>query len=292
MNIVEYESLHEQKSHFNKNFAYNTYLCSIPLDFKTVPLHWHDEAEFIYVKKGSGRIEVEFCSNRVFAGDIVFLPPGTVHSISCDAGEMMEYENIIFEPRLILGSGLDDIYEKSVIKIFNMELRLPFVFKYGDVGYSLLKLCLDECDELGKTFPFGYEAAIKGNLFRLCFQWLQIFTVADQKNESRAGQKSDKLKKVIKYVELNYSINVTIEDMALLTGFSQSHFMRFFRDAMGVSFVTYLNDYRLTMAARLLLASEDSVLSIAAAVGFDNLSHFNRCFKKKYGISPREYRKA
>jgi len=60
---------------------------------------------------------------------------------------------------------------------------------------------------------------------------------------------------------------------------------------MGSSFIQYLKDYRLTMAARLLLASDESILMIAEEVGFDNLSYFNRAFKKKYAMTPREYRK-
>jgi AraC-like DNA-binding protein len=78
--------------------------------------------------------------------------------------------------------------------------------------------------------------------------------------------------------------------MAKLTGFSSSHFMRYFKEAFGVSFVTYLNDYRLSMAARLLLSTEDSVLDISQQVGFENLSHFNRQFKRKYSVTPSAYR--
>lgn len=56
-------------------------------------------------------------------------------------------------------------------------------------------------------------------------------------------------------------------------------------------FTAYLNDYRLTMASRLLLSSEDSVLTIAGDTGFNNLSYFNRIFKEKFGITPREFRR-
>ena len=72
---------------------------------------------------------------------------------------------------------------------------------------------------------------------------------------------------------------------------SQSHFMKFFKNTMGTTFTEYLNDYRLTMASRLLISSEASILDIAAEVGFDNLSYFNRLFKKRFYVTPREYRK-
>lgn len=61
---------------------------------------------------------------------------------------------------------------------------------------------------------------------------------------------------------------------------------------MDMGFTEYLNDYRLSMAARLLAASGLSVLEIATRTGFDNLSYFNRLFKRKYRQTPGEYRKA
>ncbi|MFR7520402.1 MAG: helix-turn-helix transcriptional regulator [Mediterraneibacter faecis] len=100
------------------------------------------------------------------------------------------------------------------------------------------------------------------------------------------------MKTVLKYVENHYTEKLTIDDMAKLTYYSKSHFMKFFKAHMGIGFTEYLNDYRLTMAARLLKSSDDSILMIADASGFDNLSYFNRIFKKKYGVSPGTYRKA
>lgn len=54
MNINEYQNYHETKAHTSAEFPYNTYLCSIPLDFPGVPLHWHDEMELVVIKKGQG----------------------------------------------------------------------------------------------------------------------------------------------------------------------------------------------------------------------------------------------
>lgn len=51
MNSLEYENYMETKAHADPLFPYNTYLCSIPLDFNAVPLHWHPYMEIIYIKK-------------------------------------------------------------------------------------------------------------------------------------------------------------------------------------------------------------------------------------------------
>ena len=98
------------------------------------------------------------------------------------------------------------------------------------------------------------------------------------------------MKIILKFVENSYMQKITVAEIADRVDFSESHFMRYFKENMGTSFVEYLRDYRLTMAARLLLVSDETILSISEEVGFDNLSYFNRAFKKKYGVTPREYR--
>ena len=95
------------------------------------------------------------------------------------------------------------------------------------------------------------------------------------------------MKLILKYVENNYMEKITIEDIANEVDLSQSHFMKYFKNTMGTSFV----EYRLTMASRLLISSDSSILAIASEVGFENLSYFNRIFKKRFGQTPREYRR-
>ena len=67
--------------------------------------------------------------------------------------------------------------------------------------------------------------------------------------------------------------------------------MRWFKQMTGSSFISYLNERRLAAAAERLRQSEDSILSIAEAVGFETLSNFNQQFKKRYGVTPRDYRR-
>ena len=81
MNILEYENYHEAKTHVELTFPYNTYLCSIPLDFSGVPLHWHDDMELIYIKKGCGHISVDFKEYHVTAPCFVLILQGQLHSI-------------------------------------------------------------------------------------------------------------------------------------------------------------------------------------------------------------------
>ncbi len=286
MNIEEYQSIHEQKSHFENSLCYNTYLCSIPLDFSQVPMHWHDEIEFIYIKKGEGIISLNLIEYTVTAGDIIMILPGMIHGIFQKEASAMEYENIIFSTQLF-DTKDDNFYSNYLEPFFDNQVSIPSVYRNGVSGYESVKRYLDSNDNISmdRTGPWGL--AIKGNLFLLFFALISLYEHKDKPiNDSRINV----LKPVIKFVELHYNTKITVAQMAKLTGFSESHFMRYFKEVIGESFITYLNNYRLTIAARLLITSKESILTISQQAGFDNLSYFNRAFKKKYNKTPREYR--
>ena len=70
------------------------------------------------------------------------------------------------------------------------------------------------------------------------------------------------------------------------------YFMRFFKQYMHMTCVEYLNQYRMDIAAGKLSAGTESITDIAMDAGFNNISYFNRVFKKSFGMTPREYRKS
>lgn len=289
MNILEYENYKETTSHGDAAFPYITYLCSIPLDFHAVPLHWHEEIEIIYIKKGRGVLTIDFERQEVSAGTIALIIPGQLHSIEQLSDCSMEYENIIFHPNLLLSKQTDTCSSDFFLPLFAGKISLPFLYTPDLPCYEEIAACIDRNDAVSGTKPRGYELIIKGQLF-LFFSIL--FEKCCRNEPRKTDRKSlEKMKLILKYTENNYMNKITIADIAKETNLSQSHFMKYFKNTMGTSFTVYLNDYRLTMAGRLLLSSESSILDIASEVGFDNLSYFNRMFKKRFGQTPSAYRK-
>ena len=288
MQIPEYENYHETKSHSTPDFPYNAYICSIPLDFEKVPLHWHDEVEIIYIKKGRGRVTLDFTSLYVEAGDIIIVSPGQLHAIG-PAEHSMEYENIIFHPQILLSKQTDTCSTDYFSPLMDGTLTIPVLYQPGDPYYKEISACVDANDEISKTNPPAYQLFIKSQLFMLFYI---LFNKCSSRNVQKKDYKSlEKMKLILKFVENNYMEKITIEDVAKEVSLSQSHFMKYFKNTMGTSFIDYLNEYRLTMASRLLISSDSSILDIAAEVGFDNLSYFNRVFKQKYSMTPRQFRK-
>ena len=290
MNLSEYQNYHETKSHTASEFPYNTYLCSIPLDFTLVPLHWHAELEIVVIKKGTGLISVDFEKRTVSSGDIVFIRPGQLHSIEQNGARKMEYENIILKPELLISGEADLCARQFITPLMKGELRCVTFLTPAVPGYPEISDCISRIDHLCEKRPDGYQLAVKGFLFQLVFL---LLSHRQKKSTSPAlhTKSLEKIKTILKYVEEHYADHITIDDMAAITFYSKSHFMKFFKAHMGTGFIEYLNDYRLTIAERLLRTSDATVLEIAEKSGFDNLSYFNRMFKRKYGQSPGKQRK-
>lgn len=293
MNIIEYENYQEIRKISEKEFPYLTYPCSIPFDFSEVPLHWHDEMEIIYIKKGMGLVSADQKELCVRAGDLIFLCPGQLHSIRQWKNESMEYENIIFNLHLLGTSQTDPCWDLYLAPIAARQADLPLLLSPGMAHYPEISGCIDQIDDIRRTFPHGYELFTKSKLWELFFLLYHYELVTKPKSVRPSDRRAmEKARQILKYIETHYSEPLSIQKMAEASGFSQSHFMKFFKQTFGTSFIEYLNTYRLTMASRLLLASEDTVLTVAGDCGFDNLSYFNRMFKRRFHMTPSDFRKS
>ena len=153
-----------------------------------------------------------------------------------------------------------------------------------------MSACLNRVDKLCSDTPKGYHLALKSCYFEFFYILFTHSTARDAADKKSRARDLERTKIILSYIDENYKEAISITDIASYCGFSESHFMRFFKNTMGVSFVTYLNDFRLNIAARLLSTSDENILSIAENCGFFNLSYFNRSFKKKFGVTPGEYR--
>ena len=280
------ESFLETKQHGTVLFPFNIYPCTIPLDFPSVPLHWQKSMEIIYVKKGRGQVQTGMLTTEAAAGDIFILPPGALHALYGIPGESMEYENIIFEVDF-LGSGAADICaQQFLVPLAAGRLALPCSLRPGQEGYDGAAACLSAAESLCGGKGPGYELGVKAAILRLLFLLLRMQPEpipADTPSTTR-------LKAVLQRIEQEYAQPLTVSQMAESCGCSASHFMRWFKQMTGSSFTAYLNQRRLAAAAERLRQTADSILFIAGEAGFENLSNFNRQFKARYGVTPREYR--
>lgn len=281
--------LHENKVHFQDDFPYNTYICSIPLDFTNVPVHWHGEFEIIVIKKGSGIVTVNFQQYQVSSGDIIIVLPEALHSIEGNPNTTMEYENILFSKELLTFPEKDLTMKKFLLPLFQGKISVRTKISHGKKIYQELNDIIEFLDEKCDKKTYGYQIAVKGALLQIIY--LLVTNPPSGEDTFSIDKSKEKLKSMIRYVSTHYQEKITIEEISQFFHYSPSHFMKFFKSHTGMSFISYVNDYRITEARTLLTNTTDSVLDISFQCGFTNLSNFNRIFKRKYGISPSQMRK-
>ena len=278
--------LQEKKKHGSTLFPFNIYPCTIPKDFPTVPLHWQKSTEIIYVKKGKGQVQIGMDMKQAHAGDIYILPPGTLHGLRELPGHSMEYENIIFDVNFLGEGAVDICAQEYLVPFASGRLLLPSILKPEHIGYDGVADCLKDVEDLCEEKGKGYELGVKAAMLRLLYLLLQMC----QEPSRPDSVDTERLKKVLYIVENEYMNHLSVEKMAEYCGCSSSHFMRWFKKMTGMSFGVYLNERRLAIAAEMLRGTDEKIVTIAENVGFENLSNFNRQFKSRYGVTPRQYR--
>lgn len=154
--------------------------------------------------------------------------------------------------------------------ILELKNELESLFSNKNEFYSAIKL-----------IEILYKLSIDPNSRILCNR---SFTNDSDSSESR------RIQKVIDYLDTNFQNKINLSDVAKHVGMSDASFSRFMKARTGKNFVEYLNDLRLGFASNLLVNTNEYVVEIAFKCGFDNLSNFNRLFKKRKGSTPTEFR--
>ena len=282
--------LHETKIHGTIDFPYIVYHGKIPDFIHSYPLHWHDEAEIIYVTKGCAKITVWSNTYHVQEGDIVILMPHAIHSIEQLDSHHAEYFNIVFHFSILEKPEENSRYDKYLKPFLTHEKSVNCYEPKGTKLNTCLTPLLLSLIENRRNSYTTCEYLVKSNLFMI-MHYLNQACINTDKNEVLLQENYHKLKTVLYHVQNSYAQNITIKQAAALCGFSESHFMKLFKELTGMSFTAYLVNYRLELSAKQLIETEQKIIDIATNCGFNNHSYFTRAFLKKYNLTPAKYRR-
>ena len=234
-------------------------------------------------------------------GDITIIPQNVPHSTYSTPGasSLSLWSYLFMDPKELFRHSLPSTWK-------NYDLQ-PYAFKnfkyllskehYPEV-WQLLTLIIKELQEQ----KLGYQFAARGLMLSL---YIEIYRIQSQEEEGRKGEKEEKgggggfsdsasplsIAPALDYIENNYMKQFGIEFLAELCHWSPTHFRRIFHSVMRISPLNYLNNTRIQKSCSLLCSTEDSILSISEAVGFQSVSSYNRYFYRLMSQSPREYRR-
>ena len=285
-------NLKENTHHGDFILPFSTYYCEFSNSFKFVPIHWHEEMEITLIEKGCGIHKIDLAPLRVEEGDIIFVKPFSLHSIAQTDNKDMMWNTMVFNLNMLNSALTDGCLIKYFAPIFNNQNELPMLIRRDSPGYSDILITIKKIFKCYNVKAYGFELELKSLLYHLFFIIYENKLIKEKMSSTISKEVSDKIKLVLKFIHENYNKELSIEEIASKCNFSEYHFMRFFKKYIGMTCIEYINNYRLETASSLLNNTDKPILDISLEVGFNNESYFNKLFKKKYSITPKEFRKS
>ena len=254
----------------------------------TYPLHQHREYELNFVEHAAGvRRIVGDSVEEIGEYDLVLIGTGGLQHVweqgRCISTDIREI-TIQFEPELFPQEVLSRNQFSSIGKMLEQS-RQGIAFPMSAIMkiYGILDTLAYATD--GFT-QFLDMLSILSDLAKSDYRVLSTSSFA----HAAKGTESRRVTKVKNYISEHYTDDLKLDDLSSLVGMSPSSFSRFFKLRTGKTLSTYITDIRLGVAARSLVDSNQNISEICYSSGFNNLSNFNRVFKAKKGISPKEFR--
>lgn len=241
-----------------------------------------------------GRIECKFTS-----GEYLYMGPGDM-SIGWHIHADYQHENY-FPTKLFKGIVLLVDVEKAqpVLDALVTEARIDLTqlanrfCEHSDFG-----MMMEETEAVRQIFSSLYKVPdqIKGHYFKLkvieIFLLLSIISTTNhEKRSSYRKQQVDIVKAVNEYISTQFMKRITIDSLSDQFDIPTSTLKRCFKGVYGTTIHHYLKECRINAAKHLLQESDQSILEIANAVGYENGSKFTSAFKEATGVTPSAYRK-
>ena len=250
-------------------------------------------------------------NHSVYELNFVEHAPG-VRRIVGDSNEVIgEYDLV-----LITSPDLEHVWEQNTCNSENIrEITIQFDINFDETSifqrnpFASMKRMMLEARK-GLCFPMDAIMKVYQQLDTLSsikdgfYAFMQFLTILYELSRCdgartlatssyakvEVASDSRRVLKVKNYINQHYRDEIRLNDVASLAGMSASAFSRFFKLHTGRNLSDYIIDMRLGYASRMLVDSTHSIAEIGYSCGFNNLSNFNRIFKKKKGCSPSEFR--
>ncbi len=255
----------------------------------TYPIHNHEVYELNFVERASGVRRIVGDSSEVIGDyDLVLITSPDLEHVweqyQCTSEDIREI-TIQFDFNMTEDNFFGRNPFISIRKMMN-EAKKGLCFPVGAIMkvYSLLDTLSSVTDGFYAVQQFLtilYELSKCEGARTLASSSYAKVAVEDD---------SRRILKVKNHISKNYRDELRLNVLADIAGMSPSAFSRFFKLHTGRNLSEYIIDIRLGYAARMLVDTARSISEICFACGFNNLSNFNRIFKKKKGCSPSEFR--
>ncbi|MBG9588456.1 AraC family transcriptional regulator [Cytobacillus firmus] len=280
------ESLKELTSHRTVVMPVACYETKIADNIQgKIPLHWHEEIQFILSVKGEAIVQINEEKLAVKEGEGIFINSGCLHSAEDLNGECV-YICLNVSPHFMLPQEL----YSSFIYPYISATNLPYIIlnRSEDWGKSILESIIEIKKLINDNPPF-YEINITS---LLTFIWQQLIRNGFQLEYSQTEvEKHMRMKEMLNWIHQHFAEKVTLADIAKAGRLSTSECCRYFKKILKTTPINYLIHYRIQKSLPLLQERDSNVTEVAFKAGFNSSSYFIEKFRKSMNMTPLAYKK-
>ena len=256
-----------------------------------VRMNRHSYFEVLYLCSGSAVCHIQDRLIPMRVGDLAVIGSTLYHRIERRSSSPLTIAALFFDPEMIRCGGGND----------SMEYLTPFLLQDANFPHivpsetgiprQVLEMMLRLHAERS-SMPRS-RLSVKTYLKMILAHLVSYYesysgTVEVFHRQERA---LDRVRPLFRFLEGNCGTSIQIKQAARICGMSESHFMSVFKEVTGLSFLKYLNHYRVERAQAMLTHSDESMKNICQDVGFCDQSYFGAVFRKIVGVTPAEYRR-
>lgn len=279
-----YAELKENHPHGTREYPFCEYHMRYWPHAFQIPVHWHDEVEIIYVRKGPLMVEID---GQKFIGDdgaVYIVSPGVLHMMAAPETPV-DYFTFLFPMEFISFQTKDELEDEIFFPLRNHTRE----FRPEVTNRNLLEKLIPILDELAEeNGKFGTHRQIQVRIRLL--QVVDLLVEYDQL-EAKTGRASGGLEKeILIYIQDNYHEHISLAELSEHFHLSEKYMSRFFSERFHMTLTQYVNYVRLKYARHLLESTDLSVTEIAMKSGYPNVSYFIRKFSAAVGEPPLRYR--
>lgn len=263
--------------------------------FFSCPWHYHPEYELVLILKSTGKRIIGDHVGDFMEGDLVFIGSGLPHVYDNTTTDTYIEADTGLEAEALVVQFLPDLLGRKFLHLPEFK-RLKKMLEKAQQGVCITG---ETRDKVAAQMVEMHQTKGMSRLIGL----LSIFAILSKSTEYELlaspgfmhnfeNSATERYRHITEYIMKNFSEEIPLATIADVANMTTTYFCTFFKNYYGQTFVEYLNNIRIGYACKLLGSTEKNIADIAMESGFNNISNFNRQFRKVKDITPAEYRRS
>ena len=255
--------------------------------------HWHEEMDVLIINNVLAEVSRDDASYSLKPGQGIIINQNVLHSIRSMNEKNCTFYSLVFHPDFLFGYKGNYLQTQFLLPIQNFHLFKILVLNESNPWHERMLDAINDTIAANLTKQFGYEIATKGYLCRFWSEMISRLPQLGTAPPPHASLDEQRVKQAMLFIRKHHAEAISLDEIAESVHISKSECCRCFARTLQMTPFEYLMKYRIFEATRKMIENLNgpaSIADIALSVGFNNISYFNKLFKKFLGCTPTYYR--